>query len=64
MGIVLKRRDNAPVVKDVYGGIIDIIMKEQNIEKAVLFLKTFLKEIIDEDQSCYHWRWSIRSLII
>ena len=48
MGIVLKRRDNAPVVKDVYGGIIDIIMKEQNIEKAVLFLKTFLKEIIDE----------------
>lgn len=48
MGIVLKRRDNAPVVKDVYGGIIDIIMKEQNIEKAVLFLKTFLKNIIDE----------------
>jgi len=48
MGIVLKRRDNAPVVKDVYGGIIDIIMKEQNIEKAVLFLKTFLKDIIDE----------------
>ncbi len=48
MGIVLKRRDNAPVVKDVYGGIIDIIMKEQNIEKAVLFLKQFLKDIIDE----------------
>ncbi len=48
MGIVLKRRDNAPVVKDVYGGIIDIIMKERNIEKAVLFLKTFLKDIIDE----------------
>jgi DNA polymerase elongation subunit (family B) len=48
MGIVLKRRDNAPVVKDIYGGIIDIIMKEQNIEKAVLFTKQFLQDIIDE----------------
>jgi DNA polymerase elongation subunit (family B) len=48
MGIVLKRRDNAPVVKDIYGGIIDIIMKEQNVEKAVLFTKQFLQDIIDE----------------
>ena len=31
MGIVLKRRDNAAIVKDVYGGIIDILMKEQNV---------------------------------
>ena len=36
MGIVLKRRDNAPIVKDVYGGIIDILMKE-NIIKAIEF---------------------------
>ena len=28
MGIVLKRRDNAPIVKDIYGGIIDILMNE------------------------------------
>tara|TARA_B110000261_G_scaffold160671_2_gene200707 strand:+ start:1069 stop:6435 length:5367 start_codon:yes stop_codon:yes gene_type:complete len=48
MGIVLKRRDNAPVVKDIYGGIIDIIMKSQDIEAAVLFTKSFLKDIIDE----------------
>jgi DNA polymerase elongation subunit (family B) len=48
MGIVLKRRDNAPVVKDIYGGIIDIIMKEQDIEKAVLFTKQFLRDIISE----------------
>ena len=48
MGIVLKRRDNAPVVKDIYGGIIDIIMKEQNIEKAVTFTKSFLMDIINE----------------
>jgi DNA polymerase elongation subunit (family B) len=48
MGIVLKRRDNAPVVKDIYGGIIDIIMKEQDIEKAVKFTKKFLQDIVDE----------------
>ena len=35
MGIVLKRRDNAPVVKDVYGGVIDILMKEKSVEKAI-----------------------------
>ena len=48
MGIVLKRRDNAPVVKDIYGGIIDIIMKEQDIEKAVKFTKNFLTDIVNE----------------
>jgi hypothetical protein len=48
MGIVLKRRDNAPVVKDVYGGIIDILMKEQNTERAISFLKNYLQDLIDE----------------
>jgi DNA polymerase elongation subunit (family B) len=48
MGIVLKRRDNAPIVKDVYGGIIDILMKEKDIQKAVDFLQDCLKNIIEE----------------
>jgi DNA polymerase elongation subunit (family B) len=48
MGIVLKRRDNAPIVKDVYGGIIDILMKEQNLQKAIDFTKQCLKDITDE----------------
>ena len=48
MGIVLKRRDNAPIVKDVYGGIIDILMKEKDIQKAVEFLKDCLQDIVDE----------------
>ena len=48
MGIVLKRRDNAPIVKDVYGGVIDILMKEQNIQKAVDFLQSCLQNIIEE----------------
>ena len=47
MGIVLKRRDNAPVVKDVYGGIIDILMKDNDIGKAVEFLKSSLQDLID-----------------
>jgi DNA polymerase elongation subunit (family B) len=47
MGIVLKRRDNAPIVKDVYGGIIDILMKEQDINKSIAFTKTTLKNIVD-----------------
>ena len=48
MGIVLKRRDNAPIVKDVYGGIIDILMKEKDIQKAVEFLESCLQDIIEE----------------
>jgi DNA polymerase elongation subunit (family B) len=48
MGIVLKRRDNAPIVKDIYGGIIDILMKKQNIPEAIHFLKSCLQNIVDE----------------
>ena len=48
MGIVLKRRDNAPIVKDVYGGIIDILMNEKDVEKAINFTKECMQNIIDE----------------
>ena len=48
MGIVLKRRDNAPIVKDIYGGIIDILMKDQDINKAITFTKKCLQNIVDE----------------
>ena len=48
MGIVLKRRDNAPIVKDIYGGIIDILMKKQNIQEAMDFLKGCLQNIVEE----------------
>jgi DNA polymerase elongation subunit (family B) len=51
MGIVLKRRDNAPIVKDIYGGIIDILMKKQNIKEATDFLKSCLQNIVDEKYS-------------
>jgi len=47
MGIILKRRDNADIAKDVYGGIIDILMKDANIEKAIEFLKKKLDELVN-----------------
>lgn len=47
MGIVLKRRDNANIVKLVYGGIIDIILNERNVQKAITFLNQSLKELVD-----------------
>jgi DNA polymerase elongation subunit (family B) len=51
MGIVLKRRDNAPIVKDIYGGIIDILMKKQNIQEAIDFLKSCLNNLVNEKYS-------------
>jgi DNA polymerase elongation subunit (family B) len=47
MGIVLKRRDNAPIVKDVYGGVIDILMKEKNIQKAIDYVNKCLQDLVD-----------------
>jgi len=47
MGIVLKRRDNAPIVKDIYGGVIDILMKEKNIQKAIEYVHKWLQELVD-----------------
>ena len=45
MGIVLKRRDNAPIVKDVYGGIIDILMKEKNVQKSLEYLDEMMVKL-------------------
>jgi DNA polymerase elongation subunit (family B) len=47
MGIVLKRRDNAPIVKDVYGGVIDILMKECNVQKAIEYVYKCLQDLVD-----------------
>ena len=47
MGIVLKRRDNAPIVKDIYGGVIDILMKERDVQKAMDYVNKCLQELVD-----------------
>ena len=46
MGIVLKRRDNASILKTIYGGAIKILLNERNIEKAVEFVKEKTMEMI------------------
>lgn len=55
MGIVLKRRDNAPIVKEIYGGIIDTLMKDDDsvskddkIGRAIAFLREKLQYMIDQ----------------
>lgn len=47
MGIVLKRRDNANIVKYIYGGMIDIILNECDVQKATMFLTTSLNDLIN-----------------
>ena len=45
MGIVMKRRDNAPIVKYVYGNLLEILMREKNLDKAKKWLDTTLDNI-------------------
>ena len=47
MGIVLKRRDNAPIVKDIYGGVIDIILNKKNIKAAIKYYKQRITDLLD-----------------
>jgi len=47
MGIVMKRRDNAPIVKYVYGGVIENILVKQDIKAAFDFVQKSSKELID-----------------
>ena len=48
MGLPLKRRDSCDYVKDVYGGILTILMKEpDNIQKAIEFLNTMLQRLVE-----------------
>lgn len=46
MGIALKRRDNAPIVKDIFGGALDILMEERDIRKAQRFVQDRLVELM------------------
>jgi DNA polymerase elongation subunit (family B) len=47
MGVVLKRRDNAPIVKDVFGGALDVLLLERDIKKAQSFVMEKLKDVLD-----------------
>ena len=45
MGIVLKRRDNAQIVKKVIGGMVDIMMNEIDCMKTIKFTTKSIKDI-------------------
>ena len=47
MGLSIKRRDSCDYLKDVYGGLLDILMKGDNIESAVHYLQKSLTNLID-----------------
>jgi len=51
MGLSLKRRDSCDYLKDVYGGILNILMKEYNLQSAIKFLDKSLHELINGNVS-------------
>ena len=47
MGIVLKRRDNAPVLKKIYGDIIDTIMTKQDLKLSEHIIKDEVEKLLN-----------------
>jgi DNA polymerase elongation subunit (family B) len=45
MGLSLKRRDSCDYLKDTYGGILNILMKQQNLPDAIAFLDHALEQL-------------------
>jgi len=46
MGLVLKRRDNAPIVKHVYGGVIDRLLNGADVDGAAAFVRERMEELV------------------
>jgi DNA polymerase elongation subunit (family B) len=46
MGIVLKRRDNAPIVKDVFGGALDLLLDRKTVPEAATFVHDMLTRVL------------------
>ena len=46
MGIVLKRRDNAPIVKRIYKGVIDILLNKRNLSAAITYYKAAIRNLL------------------
>lgn len=51
MGIVLKRRDNAPILKTIYGGAVKILLNEKDVVKAVAYVKEKCLEMVNGKMS-------------
>jgi DNA polymerase elongation subunit (family B) len=49
MGVALKRRDNAPIVKDVFGGALDILLEKRDIRAAQTFVQDMLVKLMKNE---------------
>ena len=47
MGIVMKRRDNAPIVKDIYGGIVDFLMNKRDVKGSYEFFRQKVRDLLN-----------------
>lgn len=57
MGVALKRNDNAPIVKDVFGGVIDVLLIKQNLTAMVDYLRECLEKLLRQE-------YPVESLIV
>ena len=48
MGIALKRRDSAPIVKEIYGGALDVLLQEHDIKKAQAYVQEMLVKVLND----------------
>jgi len=46
MGLPLKRRDSCDIVKDIYGGVLDILLKSTDTSLVILYLNQQLENLI------------------
>jgi len=47
MGIVLKRRDNAPLLKMIYSGAIDFLMNRRDVAGAAEFVRQKVQDLVE-----------------
>jgi DNA polymerase elongation subunit (family B) len=47
MGIALKRRDNAPIVKTIFGGAMKMLLDKRDVDGAFKFVKDKCAELVD-----------------
>lgn len=51
MGIALKRRDNAPIVKTIFGGAMKMLLDKRDVEGAFEFVKKKCMELVSGEVS-------------
>jgi DNA polymerase elongation subunit (family B) len=49
MGVVTKRRDNAPILKHIFIGVVDTLMKECDLYKAIDFVRDACLKMINDE---------------